>query len=71
MTLPIGTIVEYKGVKLKVTREFKNDSCLGCYADKRGLFSCTDLGLFCGYCGKYSRADGVGVIFKKIKNDEQ
>ena len=73
MTLPIGSIVEYHGVKLKVEREIKRDTCIGCYAIKlgTGLNVCADIGLCCGYCGMYSRADGVGVIFKKIKNDEQ
>ena len=65
-TLPIGTVVEYKGIKLKVNRASGRDSCNGCHAHNKGMSACVDITDVCGLCGSYARADGVGVIFKKI-----
>ena len=69
MERQLGEKFEYQGVMLKVIKD-KDRGCEGCYF-RANDSSCSDsVRDSIGLCGKYTRSDGLGVIFKKLKGNK-
>lgn len=67
MERQLGEKFDYQGVMLKVIKD-KGRGCEGCYFCANNS-SCSDsVRDTIGPCGEYTRSDGYGVIFKKLKN---
>lgn len=64
-TVPIGEIVNYRGVKLQVTRMI-GSPCYRCYFNRNHDFACYGTESEVGYCTKEKRDDNNNIVFKKI-----
>ena len=62
----LGEKFEYNGVILKVIKE-KESCCEGCYFCENSS-PCDTFRDVIGPCGFYTRSDGQGVIFKRMKS---
>ena len=66
LTTKIGTIVNYKGIRLQIIQEI--DRCRGCYFHR--MKYCTDSIMF-GSCMGYLRSDNTNIIFRKIDTNRK
>ena len=64
----LGEKFEYQGVMLKVVKD-KGSGCEGCYFCENSS-PCDSFRAVIGPCGLYTRSDGQGVIFKKLKSNK-
>ena len=62
----LGEKFEYKVVRLKVMKD-KGSGCEGCYICANESSCSYEVRDVIGPCGEYTRSDGLGVIFKKLK----
>ena len=65
MERQLGEKFDYQGVMLKVIKD-KGRGCEGCYFCENSS-QCDSFRAVIGPCGLYTRSDGLGVIFKKLK----
>ena len=68
MERQLGEKFEYHGVMLKVVKD-KGSGCEGCYFCENSS-PCASFRAVIGPCGLYTRSDGQGVIFKKLKSNK-
>ena len=68
MERQLGEKFEYQGVMLKVVKD-KGSGCEGCYFCENSS-PCDSFRAVIGPCGLYTRSDGQGVIFKKLKSNK-
>ena len=68
MERQLGEKFEYQGVMLKVVKD-KGSGCEGCYFCENSS-PCDSFRAVIGPCGLYTRSDGQGVIFKKLKGNK-
>ena len=68
MERQLGEKFEYRGVMLKVVKD-KGSGCEGCYFCENSS-PCDSFRAVIGPCGLYTRSDGQGVIFKKLKSNK-
>ena len=68
MERQLGEKFEYQGVMLKVVKD-KGSGCEGCYFCENSSL-CYSFRAVIGPCGLYTRSDGQGVIFKKLKSNK-
>ena len=68
MERQLGEKFEYQGVMLKVVK-YKGSGCEGCYFCENSS-PCDSFRAVIGPCGLYTRSDGQGVIFKKLKSNK-
>ena len=65
----IGEKCDYNGVTLKVVKN-KGIVCEGCYFYLDHSSCSYEVRAVIGPCGLYTRSDGQGVIFKKLKSNK-
>ena len=63
----LGEKFEYNGVMLKVVKN-KGSGCEGCYFCANESSCSYEVRDAIGPCGEYTRSDGNGVIFKRLKS---
>ena len=68
MERQLGEKFDYNGVTLKVVKD-KGSGCEGCYFCENSS-PCDSFRAVIGPCGLYTRSDGQGVIFKKLKSNK-
>ena len=68
MERQLGEKFEYQGVMLKVVKD-NGSGCEGCYFCENSS-PCDSFRAVIGPCGLYTRSDGQGVIFKKLKSNK-
>ena len=68
MERQLGEKFDYNGVTLKVVKD-KGSGCEGCYFCENSS-PCDSVRAVIGPCGLYTRSDGQGVIFKKLKSNK-
>lgn len=71
--LPLGSIVDFCGIKLQVVEEY---SCEGCYFNYNCFlpfnYNCfLPLDAFIGKCSSLSRFDRKSVIFKQLDENDK
>ena len=69
MERQLGEKFDYNGVTLKVVKD-KKCCCDRCYFGANESSCSYEVRDAIGPCGEYTRSDGQGVIFKKLKSNK-